>query len=53
MTNKSLRERFRLPADKSASVSQVIAAATESGLIRADEDVGQSKRFARYLPGWA
>lgn len=53
MTNQSLRERFGLPESKSAIVSQVIAAAMESGLIKPDEKVGASRRFARYLPFWA
>lgn len=53
MTNQSLRERFHLPVSKSASVSQIIAAAIESGVIKADEKVGGSRKFARYLPFWA
>jgi ATP-dependent DNA helicase RecG len=53
MTNQSLRERFHLPESKSPSVSQVIAAAIESGVIRPDETAGASKKFARYLPHWA
>jgi predicted HTH transcriptional regulator len=53
MTNQSLRERFHLPESKSASISQVIAATVADGLIKPDESVGESKRFARYLPEWA
>ena len=53
MTNQSLRERFHLPENKSAIVSQIIAAATETKMIKLDEDVGTSRRFARYLPFWA
>lgn len=53
MTNQTLRERFHLPESKSASVSQVIAATVEEGLIQADESAGGSKKFARYLPWWA
>lgn len=53
MTNQSLRERFHLPESKSASVSQVIAATVEAGQIKADEQAGGSKKFARYLPIWA
>lgn len=53
MTNQSLRERFGLPEHKSAIASQVIAAAIEVGLIKADEKVGGSRKFARYLPFWA
>lgn len=53
MTNQSLRERFHLPESKSASVSQVITATIDSKLIKADEKVGGSRKFARYLPFWA
>lgn len=53
MTNQSLRERFHLPESKSAIVSQVIAAAIETGLIKPDEKVGASRKYARYLPFWA
>ena len=53
MTNQSLRDRFGLPESKSAIVSQVIAAAIEANLIKPDERVGASRRFARYLPFWA
>jgi predicted HTH transcriptional regulator len=53
MTNQSLRERFDLPESKSAIASQVIAATIETGLIKPDEKVGGSRKFARYLPFWA
>lgn len=53
MTNKSLRERFGLGDDKSAIVSQVISAAIEEGVVKADATVGDSRRLARYLPFWA
>src|SRR3989339_365882 len=50
MTNQSTRERFHLHESKSASVSQVIAQSIEAGLIKADEKVGSSRKYARYLP---
>jgi len=53
MTNRSLRERFGLPETKTASVSQVISAAIDEGVIKADTEAGESKRLARYLPFWA
>ncbi|QQR72937.1 MAG: hypothetical protein IPJ17_15790 [Holophagales bacterium] len=53
MTNQSLRERFHLPEGKAAIASQVIAATIEAGLVKPDEKVGASRRFARYLPFWA
>ena len=53
MTNQSLRERFKLPENKSAVVSQVIAATIEERRIKSDEAVGGSRKYARYVPFWA
>jgi len=53
MTNQSLRERFHLPEGKSAIISQIIAATNEAGMIKSDDKVGTSRKFARYLPFWA
>ena len=53
MTNRSLRERFRLQEGKAAVVSQVIAATIGAGLIKPDEGTAGSRRFARYVPFWA
>jgi predicted HTH transcriptional regulator len=53
MTNQSLRERFLVSESKSALISQVIAATIEANLIKPDEKVGTSRRFARYLPFWS
>lgn len=53
MSNQSLRERFGVPESKAATVSLVIGAAKEAGLIRLDESESTSTRYARYLPFWA
>jgi ATP-dependent DNA helicase RecG len=53
MTNQTLRERFGLPEAKASVTSQIIAAALEVGLIKPDEAVGGSRKYARYLPFWA
>ena len=53
MTNQSLRERFGLTEGQSATASQIINATIEAGLIKPDEAVGGSKKYARYLPNWA
>lgn len=53
MTNQSLRDRFHLGEDKAAIASQIISATIEAGLIKPDESVGTSRKFARYLPFWA
>lgn len=53
MSNQSLRERFRLGEEKTALVSQLIGAAKDAGLIKADDSETTSTRYARYLPFWA
>ncbi len=53
MTNQSLRQRFGLAESKSAIASQAIAATVDAGMIKLDEKVGTSKKYARYLPFWA
>lgn len=53
MSNQSLRERFGLSASKTATVSLVIGATKEAGLIKTDESETSSTRYARYLPFWA
>jgi predicted HTH transcriptional regulator len=44
---------LRLAEGKSAIVSQVISATIAFGLVKSDEAVGGSRKFARYLPFWA
>lgn len=53
MTNQTLRERFGLGEGKQATTSQIITATIDAGFIKADETVGESRRYARYLPFWA
>lgn len=53
MSNQTLRERFRLAESQAATVSQIIGATKEAGLIRTDESESTSTRYARYLPFWA
>jgi ATP-dependent DNA helicase RecG len=53
MTNQSLRERFGLAEHKAAITSQIIAATIDAGMIKPDETVGASRKYARYLPIWA
>ncbi len=52
MTNQTLRERFRLPEHRSAIASQVINSTVEAGLIKLDERVGTSRKYACYVPFW-
>ena len=53
MTNQSLRERFGLSEGSSNTVSQIITATMEQGLVKNDPNAPESRRYARYIPIWA
>ena len=53
MTNQSLRKRFGLFVNDAPIVSQIIADAMKSKLIKPDPGASGSKKYARYLPVWA
>jgi len=53
MTNQSLRERFGLPEGSSNTVSQIITATMDQGLVKGDPNAPDSRRYARYIPAWA
>lgn len=53
MSNQTLRERFKLPESRVATVSFIIGATKEAGLIKMDVTESDSTRYARYLPFWA
>ena len=53
MTNQTLRERFGLSERRSGSVSQIISATVEEGLIKPDPSSTESRRYVRYIPHWA
>ena len=51
MTNQSLRDRFKLPEKRSATISQIISQTVDKGLVKPDEKTA-SKKFAKYIPYW-
>lgn len=53
MTNQSLRERFGVSEGSGNTISQIITAAVEQGLIKNDPNAPESRRYARYIPAWA
>ncbi len=53
MTNLSMRERFGLSEGSSNSVSQIITATIDQGLIKRTRNAPDSRRYARYIPAWA
>jgi ATP-dependent DNA helicase RecG len=52
MTNSSLRERFGIEQQNSATASRIIRDTLKEGLIK-PYDPDQSRKHARYLPDWA
>ncbi len=52
MTNSSLRERFGIESQNSATVSRIIRDTLRAGLIK-PYDPEQGRKHARYLPIWA
>jgi ATP-dependent DNA helicase RecG len=53
MTNQSLRERFKLSEDKTATVSQIISGAVDGGKIKLANPEQTSTRYRSYVPFWA
>ena len=53
MTNQTLRKRFQLAESQANTVSQIIRATIDAELIKSDQSIGGSKKYAQYLPFWA
>lgn len=53
MTNKSLRERFKIDEQNAAIASRIIRDTLETGLIKEDDPANKSKKFVKYVPFWA
>jgi ATP-dependent DNA helicase RecG len=53
LTNESLRERFKLPENKSATASQIIAATVDAAKIKLADPSQTSTRYRSYVPYWA
>jgi len=53
MTNQSLRDRFGVSEGSGNTISQIITAAVEQGLVKSDPNAPDSRRYARYIPAWA
>lgn len=53
MTNQSLRERFKLPESKVATVSQIIASTVDANKIKVADPTQTSTRYRSYVPFWA
>ena len=53
MTNQTLRERFGLAERRSNTISAIITETIKQGLIKKDPNTPDSRRYAKYIPGWA
>ena len=53
VTNQSLRERFKLPESKVATVSQIIASTVDAGKIKIGDPTKTPTRYRNYVPFWA
>lgn len=53
MTNKSLRERLKMPEKQRFMVSALIQEALDTGVIKAADPENKSRKFSEYIPSWA
>ena len=53
MTNKSLRERLKMPEKQRSMVSALIQEAVDSQLIKPANPDNTSRKYAEYIPFWA
>ncbi len=53
MTNKSLRERLKMPEKQRSAVSLVIKEALDKHLIASLDPQNKSRKFSEYIPYWA
>ena len=53
MTNRSLRERFKISERNYPAASKIITDTIEAGLIKSYDAMSKSRKFAKYVPFWA
>lgn len=53
LTNKSLRERLKMPERQRTMVSALIQTALDKGRIKQVDPANKSRKYARYAPHWA
>lgn len=53
MTNQSLRERFKIEDQNSATASRIIRDTMEDELIKEDDPSSTSRKYKKYIPFWA
>jgi len=53
MTNKTLREKFKIDTRNSSIASRIIDATIKADLIKLEDQENISKKYTRYIPFWA
>lgn len=53
MTNKSLRERLKMPERQRTMVSALIQIALDKGRIKQVDPTNKSRKYTKYVPSWA
>lgn len=53
MTNKTLRERLKMPEKQSSMVSSLIQEALDYEIIKPADPENKSRKFSKYVPTWA
>ncbi len=53
MTNKTLRERFKIDTRNASIASRIIDATMKADLIKHEDQENISKKYTRYIPFWA
>lgn len=53
MTNRSLRERFKISEKNYPAVSRIITDTIDAGLIKDHDMKSKSRKYAKYVPFWA
>lgn len=53
LTNKSLRQRLKMPEKQRSMVSVLIQEAVDKKLVKPSDPDNKSKKFAEYIPFWA
>jgi len=53
MTNQSLRKRFEIEEQNSATASRIIQETLKAGKIKDDDPSNNSKKYKKYVPFWS
>ena len=52
MTNKTLRDRFKIDARNTSTASRIIEVTIKEGLIKLEDQENISRKYTKYIPFW-